>query len=1452
MSDHPRLEQLLDELGSSQVTPEEVCASCPELLPLVRERWQRLCRVRDQIDALFPPPPDTDLSEPAVQLDVNTLPVVPGYEVEAVLGLGGMGVVFRARHLKLNRVVAMKMALAGAYAGSRERERFQREAEAVAVLRHPNVVQVHDVGDSDGRPYFTMEYVEGGSLAQKLAGIPLPAREAATLLAVLAGAVHAAHQSGIVHRDLKPANVLLTADGVPKITDFGLARRVGGEAGLTRTGTAMGTPSYMAPEQARGKPDAVGPATDIYSLGAILYELLAGRPPFRAETGAETVYQMLSQDAVPPSRLNGKVPRDLETICLKCLHKEPQLRYATAAALADDLSRFLEGRPIQARHLRWGARLLRWGKRKPLAAALVAMVLALAGLALGGGLWLERQRAERREETARQEGRESQAVEAVLKQAADLQKQGRWPDAKALLEGAPSLLGASAPAALYERVKQARADADMVAELEEIRLRLLEGRRPHETVAPSGDRLYAEAFRKYGIALTTMEPVEAEERIRNSAIRETLLAFLHDWLHWVSDADRDKLRAVVDRADDNAWRRGFRGALAANDNGKLKELLKGREAPTQPPVVLAGLGGALVNGLLEEEARALLRESQQRHPEDFWINFQLGCYFLQKDRPQEAVGYFRAAVASRPESGQAHTMLGRALRDTGDTDGAISAFRNAIELNPNRAGGRDLAKVLAPRDKLEEARAVWEKILKDDPPDYYPWDGYAPLCAFLGNEKAYHRARKALLKHERESTDHWTVAERDSVACLLLPASGDELRGAVVLADRAVAGGPKFPHPDNAYLQLVKGLAEYRQGRAELAVPLLEESASLLPNRASPRLVLALAQFQSGAVKEARKNLVVAVRAYNWKESQADHPTAWVSQALRREAEALILPNLQAFFQGEYQPRDNDERFVLLASCQIRGLYCAAARLYADAFAAEPDLADNLTTECRYRTLRDKEPFDDRMEPLDTECRYLAARCAALAGCGLGKDGAKLSAAERSRWREQARKWLRADLAAWSKTLDGGSEKDRSVAKKMLMLWRAEPDLAGLRELKALGELSAEERKECLALWDEVGIVLMEIAQSRPAASLEPKHTILIRQGRLEEARVAWKTALEANPLEHTAWFGYAELCLFLGREDEYRLARQALLARFGATVDEYIAERTSRTCLLMPASGDELRQAAALAGRAVAADKSVPTWAYPWFLFAQGLAEYRQGRFDRAIFTMRGEASRVPRPSPGLVLAMALHRSGQVAEARKTLVTAILSYDWRANQARDHDDWIPHLFRREAEALMLPNLPAFLEGKYQPRDNDERLALLGVCQFTNRTRAAARFYADAFADAPRLAEDIGAGHRYRAACAAALAGCGRGVDVTGINESERTQWRAQARQWLRADLALCVKVLDGHSGLDREWVRGRLMQWQGDPDLAGLRERAELGNLSADERNDCLALWNKVGVVLNKMQSAK
>src|SRR5271166_665632 len=288
MPGDPRVHGLVEEILESDRTPEQVCQDCPELLNAVHDRLRRVRALEAQVDSLFP----TSGSVPAPPDPPDGKPrQLPGYEVQAMLGRGGMGVVYKARHLRLNRIVALKMLLSGAYAGPRERARFQHEAEAVANLRHPSIVQVYDVGDHDGCPYFTMELLEGGSLVQALAGSPQPARQVAALVVMLAEAVQVAHQAGIVHRDLKPGNILLTAEGTPKVADFGLARHFEGEAGLTLSGTRMGTPSYMAPEQVVGKAGIIGPATDIYALGALLYEMLTGRPPFRGETAAETERQ---------------------------------------------------------------------------------------------------------------------------------------------------------------------------------------------------------------------------------------------------------------------------------------------------------------------------------------------------------------------------------------------------------------------------------------------------------------------------------------------------------------------------------------------------------------------------------------------------------------------------------------------------------------------------------------------------------------------------------------------------------------------------------------------------------------------------------------------------------------------------------------------------------------------------------------------------------------------------------------------------------------------------------------------------------------------------------------------------------------------------------------------------------------------------------------------------------
>jgi hypothetical protein len=344
----------LREQGKT-ATPEELCPEDERLQALLRERLARRQRMYAALDL-----PAGTRPEPVAR--PGPLPVIDGYEIGELLGRGGMGLVFKARHKALKRDVALKIVVSGAHAGADERARFRTEAEAVARLGHPGIVQVYEVGEQAGCPYMVLEFVNGGSLAQRLNGTPMPPRQAAQLLLHVARAVQHAHEQGIVHRDLKPANVLLTEAGAAKVADFGLAKLLDVEQGQTRTGVVVGSPSYMSPEQTAGQVRAIGPATDVYALGAILYELLTGRPPFVGASFLETLDQVRTHEPAPPQSLQPKVPADLATICLKCLEKNPAERYRSAEALADDLDLFLRGEAIAARKMTlWdqAARLLR-------------------------------------------------------------------------------------------------------------------------------------------------------------------------------------------------------------------------------------------------------------------------------------------------------------------------------------------------------------------------------------------------------------------------------------------------------------------------------------------------------------------------------------------------------------------------------------------------------------------------------------------------------------------------------------------------------------------------------------------------------------------------------------------------------------------------------------------------------------------------------------------------------------------------------------------------------------------------------------------------------------------------------------------------------------------------------------------------------------------------------------
>lgn len=380
-------ERLLDEVITNYLktkeagrTPdrEEFIASHPDLAADLRAYFAAESQVQRAAAPLH-----ADIDVPTVGLNGTTgtgtkIEYFGDYHLLEEIGRGGMGVVYKARQESLNRTVALKMILAGQLANEADIKRFRAEAEAAAKLDHPGIVPVFEVGQHEGHQYFSMAFVEGESLAHKLAqGLPSP-REAAELTRKVADAVSYAHVEGVVHRDLKPANILIDKNGQPRLTDFGLAKRVEGDSNLTQTGQIVGTPSYMPPEQASGRSDAVGPLSDVYSVGAILYCLLTGRPPFQAATPLDTLLQVLEKDPVSPRQLNSSVPRDLETICLKCLEKDARKRYTSARELGADLDRYLSGQAILARPASRFERSIKWMRRRPAAAALVGVSAAAA------------------------------------------------------------------------------------------------------------------------------------------------------------------------------------------------------------------------------------------------------------------------------------------------------------------------------------------------------------------------------------------------------------------------------------------------------------------------------------------------------------------------------------------------------------------------------------------------------------------------------------------------------------------------------------------------------------------------------------------------------------------------------------------------------------------------------------------------------------------------------------------------------------------------------------------------------------------------------------------------------------------------------------------------------------------------------------------------------------------
>jgi tetratricopeptide (TPR) repeat protein len=1011
--------QLVSKVLDSGCTPEEACRDTPELLSEVREQLRRIRSIDSQIEELFPDSDSALLDEELPDPSAAALPHVPGHEVTSILGHGGMGVVYAARHLRLNRIVAVKMILGGVLADSASLKRLLREAEAVAALHHQNIVQVHEVGDHNGLPYFTMELVEGRSLRDKIEQGVLEPREAASLVATLAEAMEFAHARGIVHRDLKPANVLLTLDGVPKIVDFGLARRIDSDSSLTRSDAQLGTPSWMAPEQARGGSHDIGPAADLYALGAILYATLTGRPPFKSDVFAVTLRQVVEDEPTRPSRLNPRVPRDLETICQKCLSKNPAKRYPTAAALAADLQRFVRGEPILARPVGLLGRMAKWARRRPAHATIAAgALLALLSLAAAGA-WLRVKR-----------NAVVHAAEADFREVDRAAAAGDWHGARTAVERARARLADGGSDELESKVDQCARELAIVDRLDAILLSRVGMRNASKTGSDSLalDPEYEKAFLEIGLADVPHHPQETAAWVRNSRIRSVLVSALDTWAICAMDdeARRDGILETVRLADPDptGWRDRVRDPANWKDKKALTELTKTAPIAKESVMLLRALADHLMVAGLDPVP--FFEKIQQEHPGEFWSNFALGICVQQKS-PAKAVRYFQAAVAVRPDDSVSRGNLGAVLGVSGQLDEAIVQLEKSLQLDPTNASAHvSLSTAFAKKGRIADATEELSTAMRLDPEqvDTRKRILLAGWLMDLGRPDESIAGFRAILRDDPDSCEVHCVLAYALHSWGRFEEAADEFRRAIEIEPRGL-------------IHESLGLVLADLGRTDDAIQSFRAAVQSDPRSPTSRFELVRALIASARFEDARKE----AEKFTTSRSSGD-PVRKDAKELQERCEVFIAieADLPAIVDGTRAPKDGDECLAFAELFRARHDDESAARFYVEA--EERGV--------QRRTLRgDWFTFD-------------AARCAAAAGA-VGEDPSDWET--RAARRAHALSWMQAELAGMDELLASEARGATTTVRWKVMKFRTDPALANVRDAALLERLPEDERAKWRTLW---------------------------------------------------------------------------------------------------------------------------------------------------------------------------------------------------------------------------------------------------------------------------------------------------------------------------------------------------------------------------------------------------